>query len=147
MPSPGWQTVADALVAILGTLPDVRKVLDHEPRQIGSNMVPFATVWGPAAVDRPGAQLAQTELGRFDSSAEWTVRIYTKLQREPAPAQRQIRSLADALIDAFDTYRNVTPGGTAWCDDAAVTRIVPALLEPDRKILVLEATVESFHTA
>jgi hypothetical protein len=147
MPSPGWQATAEALVAILETLPDVRKVLDHEPRQVGANMVPFATVWGPSSVDRPGAQLPQTELGRFDSTAEWTVRIYTKLQREPKFAQRQIRDQLDALINAFDLYRNGTPAGQPWADDAAITRAVPALLEPDRKILILEATVESFHTA
>jgi hypothetical protein len=126
MPSPGWQSTAEAIASILETLPDVR---------------------GPASVVRPGAELPQTQLGRFDSTAEWTVRIYTKLQRDPSGAQRQIRSQLDALINAFDTYRNGTPAGLAWADDAAITRAAPALLEPDRKILVLEATVESFHTA
>jgi hypothetical protein len=147
MPSPGWQATAEALVSILETLPDVRRVYDHEPREVPGNLHPYATVWGPGGIDRPGAQLAQTEFGKFDSTAEWTVRIYMKLERNPRPAQLQIRDQLDALINAFDLYRNGTPAGRPWADDAALTRALPTLLEPDRKILVLEATVESFHTA
>jgi hypothetical protein len=148
MASPDWDLVSRQIQSILDTLPSVKRTYGHEPLKVPNTSYPFATLWGPARITRPGAQVRQTQFGVWDSTATWTIRIYLRFQGpRPSFAQSAFRDHSRDLINAFDTYRNGTPASQPWADDAAIIEILPAILDRDREVFVVEATLESFHTA
>lgn len=147
MPAPDFDAIAEGIRANLEQgVGELRRTYAHEPdRSVAYQLLPYATVWlGP--IQRPRVEVPQTQLGSFDTTSYWTVRVYRRL-KSGEQAQEDYRSSAVGLIDAWDQYRrlNAPPGNTVLCDDSALTDLSLELGgDREKPVIIIQGTVQVF---
>lgn len=129
--------------SILSTIPEILRVGNYAYYGEGVNNMPYAQIYR-GEMQLPDIHQADTQLGSFDATITWTIRVYQNLL-SLSDAQMYDDVVAQRLLSALDGNMLIDPNGPGVVDESRITHISPFIQDEDHPAMwVCEATLKTF---
>lgn len=141
-----FSNVRLAIAAVLGTIPELKRVYPYTAKGEGRNNTPYAhifrgTVLGPS-ITLTTEEVGDEGLGQYSHHVTWTIQIFAAI-RNQADAQQWDDLFTARLLDAFNSNRLLDPNGPGVVDNSRLNQIDPFEQAFDLPLWVTTATLQT----
>ena len=136
-------SIRAGIAQTLSGIPEIVRVEPYAVQNTAANNLPCAMIFR-GDIQAPQLHQADTQLGSFDATVTWTIRVYANLA-SISDAQALDDVLAQRLLSAFDGNMLIDPNGPGVVDESRISFISPFMQEEDHPALwICEATLQTF---
>jgi hypothetical protein len=136
-------SIRAGIAQTLSGIPEILRVEPYATPNTAANNMPVAMIFR-GDIEAPRLHQADTQLGSFDATVTWTIRVYANLSTI-TDAQALDDVIAQRLLSAFDGNMLIDPNGPGVVDEARISFISPFMQEEDHSAMwICEATLQTF---
>ena len=136
-------SIRAGIAQTLSAIPEIVRVEPYAVQNTAANNMPCAMIFR-GDIQAPQLHQADTQLGSFDATVTWTIRVYANLANI-SDAQALDDVFAQRLLSAFDGNMLIDANGPGVVDESRISFISPFMQEEDHPALwICEATLQTF---